>query len=70
MCYISYQKKQKTIYLGFVHGHHLKHKKLLSEGRKQIKVYYLNPDKDLDIRTIMALFKEATKYIDGLSAKR
>jgi hypothetical protein len=70
MCYISYQKKQRTIYLGFVHGYKLKHKKLLSEGRKQIKVYYLDPAKDLDIKTLRAIFKEALHYVDSLTLKR
>lgn len=70
MCYISYQRKKRILYLGFVHGNKLRHKKLLSEGRKQIKVYYLDPAKDLDIKTLKAIFKEAIYCIDGLSPKR
>ncbi len=63
-------KKQKTPYLGFIHGHKLKHKQLLSEARKQIKVYYLDPEKDIDIKTLRELVMEAVLYVDGLTLKR
>lgn len=63
MSYISFHKKTKVIYIGFVHGYKLKHKKLLSEGRKQVKVFYLDPNKDLDIRSLRSIFAQAIKHI-------
>ncbi|MFN8117570.1 MAG: DUF1801 domain-containing protein [Bacteroidia bacterium] len=52
-CYISYSAKRKhEIYIGFVKGFLVEHPYLLSEGRKQIKVYRINPEKDIDIKTL------------------
>ncbi len=70
MCYISYEKKHRTIYLAFVHGYKLKHKKLLSEGRKKMKVFYLDAAKDVDVQSLKQIFTEVTKYIDGLPKKK
>ncbi len=61
-CYISVSKKLPLItYIGFVKGHKVAHKKLVAEGRKQIKVYYINPAKDINIKeltTICELLKK------------
>ncbi|MDO9000792.1 MAG: DUF1801 domain-containing protein [Bacteroidota bacterium] len=58
-CYISYHKKTKLIYIGFVQGYKIKHSKLLSEGRKQVKVFYIDPEKDIDVKNLNAIFKKA-----------
>ena len=58
-CYLSYHKKTKRIYIGFVYGYKLNHPKLLSEGRKQIKVFYIDAAKDVDIKSLKAIMKEA-----------
>jgi hypothetical protein len=51
--YISYSAKRKhEIYVGFVKGYLVVHPHLLSEGRKQIKVYRINPENDIDIKTL------------------
>jgi Domain of unknown function (DU1801) len=64
-CYISYnRKKNHEIYIGFVKGHLVNHKALLAEGRKQIKVYRVNPDKDIkvaELKTIVKLCKGVYK---------
>ncbi|HQQ93724.1 MAG TPA: DUF1801 domain-containing protein [Bacteroidia bacterium] len=70
MCYIAHKAKSRTFYLGFVHGYKLKHKNLLSEGRKQIKVYYLDAHQDLDIEGLRKVFMLALAYIDSLGSKR
>jgi hypothetical protein len=59
LCYISYHKKTKKVYIGFIHGYLMKHAKLLSEGRKQIKVFYIEPEKDIDIKSLNSIFKMA-----------
>jgi len=60
-CYISYNKKKKEIYIGFVRGYLIQHPSLVSGNRKQIKVYYINPEKDInakELKTIVALQKK------------
>lgn len=52
-CYLSYSAKRKhEIYIGFVRGHQVEYPNLVSEGRKQIKVYRINPEKDIDIKAL------------------
>lgn len=61
-CYLSYSAKRKhEIYIGFVRGYQVEYRNLVSEGRKQIKVYRINPEKDIDIKAlkkISALLKK------------
>ena len=48
-CYLSYsEKRHHEIYIGFVKGYLVNHKKLLSEGRKQIKVYRIDATNDIN----------------------
>jgi hypothetical protein len=55
-CYLSYSKKRNNeIYIGFVKGYLVNHPKLLSEGRKQIKVYRINPNKDINVKELKAI---------------
>jgi len=61
LCYISYNKKNKSIYIGFVKGYLMKHAKLVSEGRKQIKVYHLDANNDIDLKSLRSIMKEALK---------
>ena len=58
-CYMSVRAKDSKLYLGFVEGHLLKHPLLQKEGRKQIKVLYLDPEKDLPIKTLKEIVKMA-----------
>ncbi len=60
-CYLSYSSKTNKLYIGFIKGHLMKHAKLMQEGRKQIKVLYLNPEKDLPIKTLTEIVKMAKK---------
>ena len=64
LCYFSVRKKDKQAYIGFVTGYLMKHKALASEGRSQIKVYYFDGAKDIDIATISQLLEIAIKTID------
>lgn len=40
----------------------MKQKKLVSEGRKQFKVFYIDPEKDIDVKSLKAMFNEASKF--------
>jgi hypothetical protein len=52
-CYLSYSAKRKhEIYIGFVRGYQIEYPNLSSEGRKQIKVYRINPEQDIDIKAL------------------
>lgn len=52
-CYLSYSAKRKhEIYIGFVRGYLINLPNLVSEGRKQIKVFRINPEKDIDVKVL------------------
>ena len=52
-CYLSYSQKRKhEIYIGFVKGHKITFPGLESEGRKQIKVYRIDPEKDINVKAL------------------
>ena len=63
-CYLSFHPKTKKIYLAFVQGYRMKHPQLVSEGRKQIKVFYIDANKDIDIKSLKAMLKEAKALYD------
>ena len=61
-CFISYNPKKRNIYVSFVKGNKIMHPKLLSEGRKQMKIYIVNPEKDInakELSKIITLLKKA-----------
>ena len=60
-CYLTVSGKENKLYIGFIKGHLMKHPKLEKEGRKQIKVIYLNPEKDLPIKTLSEIVRMAKK---------
>lgn len=60
-CYLSISKKTQQIYIGFIQGYQLQHPKLVSEGRKQIKVFYIDPEKDIDIKSLKQIFNLSVK---------
>ena len=63
MLYIPYNAKTRDLYLGFVHGYKLKHPALKSEGRKQIRIYRIDATKDIKIKELKTILKEAMQYI-------
>ncbi len=56
-CYLSYGKKKKDIYIGYVRGYLVSHPSLLAEGRKQIKIYRVYPEKDINIKELKTICK-------------
>ena len=59
-CYLTVSGKGK-LYLGFIKGHLMKHPKLEKEGRKQIKAFYINPEKDVPVKTLNEIVKAGKK---------
>ena len=52
-CYLSYSSKRKhEIYIGFVKGYQIEFPNLVSEGRKQVKLYRINPEKNIDVKAL------------------
>jgi hypothetical protein len=60
-CYMSVRTKDSQLYLGFMKGYLMKHPELKKEGRTQVKVIYLDPEKDLPIQTLQEIIKAAKK---------
>ncbi|MDP1801044.1 MAG: DUF1801 domain-containing protein [Bacteroidota bacterium] len=60
-CYFSISKKSRALYIGFVDGNKINHKKLVAEGRKQIRVFYIDPNKDIDIKNLNEILNLAIK---------
>lgn len=55
-CYISFSaKRNNEIYIGFVKGYKIDMPNLISEGRKQIKVYRINAQNDINIQEIQKI---------------
>lgn len=58
-CYLWQHKKYKMPYIGFVDGDKLTHKSLLQEKRARMKILLIDPAKDIPLKTLNAIFKEA-----------
>lgn len=61
LCYFWFHKKYKKPYIGIVGGIHLNHPDLLIEKRSYIKILFVDPAKDLPIKTIKSISKDAIK---------
>ena len=58
-CYLWIHKKHKLPYIGFAEGRKLDHPLLLKEKRARMKILLINPDKDIDVKTIRLLLKQS-----------
>lgn len=58
-CYLWTQKKTGIPYIGVVEGKHIEHKDLMQEKRSRMKIMLFDPDKDLPVRTIRHILKQA-----------
>lgn len=58
-CYLWMDKKTDEPYILFVEGKHLNHPKLEQGTRARMKVFNVNPAKDLPLETIEKLLQEA-----------
>ena len=60
VCFISYHPKTRIIYLSFTNGNKIDHPKLLSEGRKKMKILYIDPSKDIEVKSLRTILKSAS----------
>lgn len=66
-CYLWVDKKTHKPYILMVEGKHLDHPELESGDRARMKIFRLEPEKDLPIRTIEDILKKALDlYRTGL----
>ena len=60
--FLDYNPKKRSIHISFVKGNEVSHPKLLSEGRKQMKIYKINPEKDIDINELKEVVSLLKKF--------
>jgi hypothetical protein len=58
-CYLWVSKKTLQPYLGLVEGKHFNDPDLLQEKRSRMKILLFDPSKDLPVKKIKALLKQA-----------
>jgi len=58
-CYLWIHKKNGQPYLGLVEGKHFDQPFLLQEKRSRMKIMLIDPDRDLPVRIIRAVLKQA-----------
>jgi Domain of unknown function (DU1801) len=58
-CYLWVHKKLLQPYIGMVEGKHLLHAELVPENRSRMKIMLFDPAKDLPVRKIKRILKEA-----------
>ena len=68
-CYLWVHKKFKQPYIGIVEGKKLKHPQLIQEKRARMKILLIDPEKDLHIKTIRSILKEALGFTYEASRK-
>lgn len=61
LCFISYHPKTKEIYISFVNGYKIDNPELVSEGRKKMKIFYVDASEDVDVRSLGTILQEAIK---------
>jgi len=58
-CYLWTDKKSGLPYIGFVDGYLLNHPDLVTDNRKRMKIFYLQPEKDLPVEKINLIIQQA-----------
>ncbi len=58
-CYLWIHKVFKQPYFGIVEGKHIEHPGLLIERRSRMKIMLVDPNKDIPVRTVTKILKQA-----------
>jgi Domain of unknown function (DU1801) len=61
-CYLWIHKKYKQPYIGIVEGKRIDHPNLIQEKRARMKIMLIDPKKDIPIKTVKSILKEAMKF--------
>ncbi|MDB5256149.1 MAG: hypothetical protein JWM14_844 [Chitinophagaceae bacterium] len=60
-CYLWTDKKTKQPYIGIVDGNKIEHPLLVQDKRARMKVLYIDPAKDIPVKTIQQILRLAVK---------
>jgi Domain of unknown function (DU1801) len=58
-CYLWVHKKYKQPYIGIVEGKRFDHPNLIIENRSRMKIMLLDPNKDLPLKAIKMILRQA-----------
>jgi len=58
-CYLWIDKKTDEPYILLVEGKYLTHPRLVQDDRKRMKIFSVNPKKDLPVKTIVSILQAA-----------
>ena len=61
-CYLWIDKKTQEPYIGFVEGNRINNALLEKGNRSRMKIFRVNPTKNIPIQTIKVLVKEALSF--------
>ena len=61
-CYLWVHKKHLLPYLGIVEGKRINHPLLIQEKRARMKIMLFDPTRDVPVKTISSILKEAIKF--------
>ena len=61
-CYLWTNKITQQPYIGIVEGRNIDHPLLMTEKRSRMKIFMIDPRKDLPLKTIDTIFKMALKF--------
>jgi hypothetical protein len=62
LCYLWIHKKTGQPYIGIVEGKKIDHPALILEKRARMKIMMLDPEKDIPVKTISTILKQASKF--------
>lgn len=57
-CYLWVHKKYSQPYIGIVDGQFIHHPDLLRESRKRMKIFLIDPEKDIPLKEVNVILKE------------
>src|SRR6185295_20128338 len=57
-CYLWVHKKYRQPYIGIVDGQSIHHPDLLTENRKRMKIFLIDPNKNIPLKKINMILKE------------
>jgi hypothetical protein len=61
-CYLWVDKKTRTPYIGIVEGKKIDHPNLLQQNRSRMKIMFIDPEKDISVKTIYQILNMAVVF--------
>ncbi len=60
-CYVWVDRKKQLPYIGIVDGKQINHPGLVQENRSRMKIFLIDPEKDIPVTTIKTILNAAIK---------